>query len=154
MTDSLLLVAYPYKGKVETSFRYTTAHEMPALYTGGKASLTQIASSVNATSFEVIYRCEGCFAWHEGNVTASAGTATGTLLLGHAQAKAGPSDAECPTNITFGFHDNGFGTWNASLQGVESPFYYEWTRLATKRTEGHCGAVVDIPPPRFPWPWI
>ena len=56
MVNNLLLIAYPQKSQVLTSFRWATEYGPPVLYTGN-AKLTQVSSVVNSTHYSVIFRC-------------------------------------------------------------------------------------------------
>jgi cellobiose dehydrogenase (acceptor) len=137
MSQALLLVAYASEGTVYTSFRYATGYTLPPLYTGD-AKLTQISSSVSDTSFEVLFRCENCFAWNQDGAEGSVSTSTGNLVLGRAAATSDLEGGSCPDTATFGFHDNGFGQWGAVLEGAPSESYEEWAALATTTPETTC----------------
>lgn len=137
MSQALLLVAYASEGTVYTSFRYATGYTLPPLYTGD-AKLTQISSSVSDTGFEVLFRCENCFAWNQDGAAGNVSTSAGNLVLGRAAAKTGLKEPGCPDTATFGFHDNGFGQWGAVLEGAPSESYEEWAALATKTPETTC----------------
>ncbi|KAK4150359.1 cellobiose dehydrogenase [Chaetomidium leptoderma] len=146
MTQALLLVAWASEGTVYTSFRYATGYTLPALYTGD-AKLTQISSNISADSFEVLFRCENCFAWDQDGASASVSTSAGNLVLGRASAKDGLVGATCPDTATFGFHSNGFGQWGAPLEGAVSESYADWAVLATTTPKTTCdgsgGPVVE-----------
>ena len=129
MTQALLLVAWAYENTVYTSFRFATGYTLPTLYKGN-AKLTQISSKVTPTGFELLYRCENCFAWNQDGTDASVSTSQGNLILGHAAAKQGLVGATCPDTATFGFHDNGFGQWGAPLDGAAQASYATWAALA------------------------
>ncbi len=90
MTQALLIVAWPYNGQVLTSFRFATAYKLPEVYTGN-AVLTQISSSVNATNYELIYRCQNCFAWNQAGSTGNVSSSAGSFVIGRAQARS-PAD--------------------------------------------------------------
>jgi cellobiose dehydrogenase (acceptor) len=137
MTQALLLVAWASEDTVYTSFRFATGYTLPGLYTGD-AKLTQISSNVTATSFEVLFRCENCFAWNQDGTEASVSTSTGNLVLGRAAAETGLEGPTCPDTATFGFHDAGFGQWGAPLEGATSDKYADWAALATTTPETTC----------------
>jgi cellobiose dehydrogenase (acceptor) len=137
MTNSLLIVAWATDETVYTSFRFATGYTMPDLYTGD-AKLTQISSNITADAFELIYRCENCFAWDQGGSAGSVSTSGGNLVFGRAAAKSGLEGATCPDTVTFGFHDSGFGQWGAMLEGAPQEAYEEWTALATTVPETTC----------------
>lgn len=129
MTQALLLVAWASEKTVYTSFRYATGYTLPGLYTGD-AKLTQISSNVTATGFELLYRCQNCFAWNQDGTEASVSTSQGNLILGRAAGKQGLQNPTCPDKATFGFHDNGFGQWGAPLDGAAQASYNDWAALA------------------------
>lgn len=137
MTQALLLMAWPYNGTVYTSFRYATGYTLPGLYTGN-AKLTQISANVTATSFELLYRCQNCFAWNQDGTSGNVSTSSGNLVLGHAAAKQGLTTPTCPDTATFGFHDNGYGQWGAALDGAAQAKYTTWSALATHTPPNTC----------------
>ncbi len=131
MTQSLLLVAWPYKDEILYSFRFATVWQMPTLYTGN-AKLTQIYSYVNDSQFEMVYRCQNCFSWNVGPSITSVSSSAGLFVLGRAQGAAPPDAPSCPDKIRFGFHDAGYGQYGANLTGAANPSYSAWAALATK----------------------
>lgn len=137
MTQALLLVTWAYEGTVYTSFRYATGYTLPGVYTGD-ATLTQISSNVTDTTYELLYRCENCFAWNQEGSEGSVSTTEGFLVLGRASGRQGLENPTCPDNAIFGFHDNGFGQWGAQLEGATQESYEEWTALATTTPEVDC----------------
>lgn len=137
MTNSLLLVAYPYDGDILTSFRYTTAYHMPDAYTGD-AKLTQISSVINATHYTLIFRCSNCLKWTQGSESGNASTSAGTVDLGWAQAFEAPANPSCPSNITLVQHDNGHNIWAATLKNAPNASYTDWTAMATATVTGSC----------------
>lgn len=139
MTQALLLMAWPHEEEVLTSFRYATGYSMPATYTG-EAKLTQISSSTNGSTYEVLFRCENCFSWNQDGSTGSVSTSEGFLVLGWATANAAPSNPACPTGIKFGQHTS-FGQFGAELDGTTNEKYAEWAALATKTVNGDCGTT-------------
>ncbi|KAI2625839.1 hypothetical protein GGR54DRAFT_654226 [Hypoxylon sp. NC1633] len=141
MTQALLLLAWPYEDQVLTSFRFATGYTLPGVYSGN-ATLTQISSKVTATGFEVIYRCQNCFAWEQDGASGSVQTSTGFFVLGRASATIVPTNAQCPTDISFRQHES-FGQFGAPLDGVGKAQYPAWAALATKSVTGECG---DPPP--------
>ncbi|KAK8020386.1 carbohydrate-binding module family 1 protein [Apiospora arundinis] len=81
MTQALLLMAWPNEKEVLTSFRYATGYSMPVPY-NGDAKLTQISSSINGSTYEVLFRCQNCFSWNHDGSTGSVSTSEGFLVLG------------------------------------------------------------------------
>lgn len=145
MTQALLLVAWPYEDQVLTSFRYADGYSMPAEYTGN-ATLTQIRSKVDDGGYEVLYRCEGCFSWEQGGAASSVSTSQGYIVAGYAQGKVVPGNPGCPSDITFDFHDDGFGQSGLPLDDAPSESYEEWAALASNTVTGSCGGDSEEPP--------
>jgi cellobiose dehydrogenase (acceptor) len=152
MTNSLLLMAWPYNGEILTSFRYATGYSMPAEYTGN-ATLTQISSTINATHYTLIFRCQNCWAWSQGGQSGAAATSSSFLVLGWAQAKPAPGNPSCPSKIEVKQHDNGQGIFGAQLDSkAVNPSYTSWAALATKTVTGSCASatattIVSTPVP-------
>lgn len=147
MTNSLLLAAYPYQGKVLTSFQWATGYDNPELYTGN-AKLTQVSSTVNSTHYSVIFRCQNCLAWNHGGATGAASTSSGVLVLGWCNALPAPGGASCPNTVTFGQHDNGQGIWGAVLDSnAVNPSYSAWAAKATATVTGNCGGTTTTATP-------
>lgn len=152
MTNSLLIAAWPNEDTVYTSLRYATGYAMPDVYTGD-AEITQISSTINATHFTLIFRCQNCLKWNQGGQTGGASTTNGALVLGWVQAFPSPGNPTCPEQITLEQHDNGMGIWGAVLDAnAANPSYTAWAAKATKTVTGDCGgptetAVVGIPVP-------
>lgn len=145
MTQALLLVAWPFGDQVLTSFRYTAGYQFPPVYTGD-AKLTQISSSVNDTTFEVIYRCQNCFTWNAGGANVSVSTSQKSLMFGRAAASKAPTNPGCPDKITFGFHDNGYAQFGADLSNAAQASYSTWAALATKTVSTTCDATSTASP--------
>lgn len=139
MTQDLLLMAWPYQGNVLTSLRWATDYFMPLPYKSN-TTVDQISSKVNATGFELIFRCRNCFSWAQGSYNESVNTSTndGFLLFGFAQAGQGPQNAGCPDRITFDFHDNGYGQWGALAANATRASYSKWAALPTQAVNVTC----------------
>ncbi|GFF94128.1 cellobiose dehydrogenase [Aspergillus udagawae] len=137
MTSNLLLMAWPYNGTVLTSFRFSSGYTMPDVY-AGNATLTQISSTVNATHYTLLFRCQDCLAWNNNGVTGSAPTSAKQLVLGWAQSVAAPGNPSCPAKITLQQHD-AQGIWVAKLDSsAASASYAKWAALANKTVPGDC----------------
>lgn len=146
MTNTLLLMAYPHGDEILTAFKWATAYEMPVPY-AGDAKLTQISSTINATHYTLIYRCEGCLAWSQDGTTGSVSTSSAFMLLGWCWASDSPGNADCAEDVTLQQHDTQsiFGaTLDASAANAE---YDEWTALATKVVPGSCDGDDPGPTP-------
>lgn len=133
MTQALLLMAWPYEDQVFHSFRYATGYTEPAAYTGN-ATLTTLASSVNDTTFEIVYRCENCFSWSQDGAAGSISTSTGSTVLGRAAANEAPGTPGCPNEITIPYHRRSFGQYGASFANATAAAYSEYAALPPKPT--------------------
>jgi len=85
MPSALLLMLWPYQGKVTGAFRYANGYAVPELY-NGDAKFTVLQSTVNATHFTAVYRCENCWSWTHSGIKGNQSTQNGYLLVGWAQA--------------------------------------------------------------------
>lgn len=128
---------------------------MPAPYTGN-ATLTTLSSRVttsgttttNSSSsssfFELVYHCQNCLSWTAESADGSGSfpTSNGGGALGRAAAKATPSNPGCPSDVMFGFHDNGYGQFTAEFANSTSPSYAAWAALPGKAvtTDAGCAA--------------
>lgn len=65
MVRRLLLIVQPFDSEVLTSFHWATDYFIPNVCQGN-STITRMSSSFNDTRYEVIYRCESCFAWTNG----------------------------------------------------------------------------------------
>ncbi|KZL68600.1 fungal cellulose binding domain-containing protein, partial [Colletotrichum incanum] len=138
MTNKLLLLAWPNAGEILTSFRWAASYDMPPVYSGD-AKLTQISSTINATHYTLIYRCQNCFKWNHDGVTGSVSTSGGFFILGWAQAFSNPTSPSCPADVHLVQHENQ-GIHGAGLDAsVANPSYSAWAALATKTVSGNCG---------------
>ncbi|KAI1336375.1 fungal cellulose binding domain-containing protein [Xylariaceae sp. FL0016] len=141
MTNSLLLMAWPYEDQILTSFRFATGYVEPEVYTGD-ATLTQISSSVNETHYTLIFRCQGCLSWDQDGASGSASTSGGSLVLGWANAFPSPENPSCPAEISIEQHDNGQSIFGAALDNnAANPSYTDWVSLATATVTGSCGGT-------------
>ncbi|CAJ2514064.1 Uu.00g021830.m01.CDS01 [Anthostomella pinea] len=141
MTNSLLLMAWPYEDQILTSFRFATGYVLPEVYTGN-ASLTQISATVTDTDYTLIFRCQNCLSWNQDGASGSASTSGGSLVLGWCNAFPSPGNPSCPDDVDIVQHDNGQGIWGAALEtGVANPSYTEWAALATATVTGSCAST-------------
>ncbi|KAK3316753.1 hypothetical protein B0H66DRAFT_305009 [Apodospora peruviana] len=144
MTQALLLMAWAYNGTVYTSLRYAPGYNVPVVYTGN-ATVTQISSTIDASSFELIYRCQGCFSWTQAGSSQSVSTSSKLLILGRAAAKADLHNPTCPDKAFFGFHNNGYGQFGAPLDNAPQASYSKWAAMATKTPTLDC-TKTETPP--------
>jgi len=150
MVNNLLLLAYPHNDQVLTSFRWANEYGPPELYTG-EATLTQISSTINDTAFSLIFRCEGCLQWKQGDIEGSAATTSGLAVTGWAHAKANVRNPDCADTAGVGRHDTQ-GILPARFDAeAASSDYEEWVELATETVSGTCGGGdAPAPPPSEP----
>ncbi|OQE43613.1 hypothetical protein PENCOP_c003G01340 [Penicillium coprophilum] len=154
MTNSLLLLAYPYKGNILTSFRYTTGYHMPDVYTGN-SKLSQISSTINATHYSLIFRCSNCLQWSQGSANGNASTSAGLVNLGWAQSFPGPENPSSPSNITLHYHDNGHNIWAATLKNAPNKSYTDWATMTKTTATGSSSTKIStttIPASSTPLP--
>ncbi|WYZ41414.1 hypothetical protein EsH8_V_000309 [Colletotrichum jinshuiense] len=138
MTNKLLLMAWPNGGEILTSFRWSSGYDMPTAY-AGDAKITQISSTINATHYTLLYRCQNCFQWNHNGATGSASTSAGFFVLGWAQAFTSPTNPSCPASLNLVQHDNQ-GIHGTGLDpSIANPSYSAWAALATKTVTGSCG---------------
>lgn len=116
----------------------------PPRYTG-QANLTTLSSTVNGTQFQIVYHCQSCLKWNQAGQVGNVSTSSGGSSIGRAAAKNGPSNAGCPSQISFGFHDNGYGQFAATFAGATNANYDKWAALPAKPVTLAAGcAAVDI----------
>ncbi|KAL1897579.1 hypothetical protein Sste5346_003884 [Sporothrix stenoceras] len=159
MPSDLLLMAWPYQGHVYTSFRWVEDYFLPGQFGGDSGTngtsaafpapiLTILNSTVTPSNYEVVYRCQNCFAWQQGtynetvHTALAPGDAESVLVLGYAQATKGPTNPACPGNsLNFGFHDNGYAQWGAPVNNATRASYAAWTKLATQAPNAGANAT-------------
>lgn len=79
-----------------------------------------------------MYHCQNCFKWNQTGQAGNVSTTNGKSPIGRAAAKSGPSNAGCPSQIGFGFHDNGYGGFTASFTSATNANYAKWAALPAK----------------------
>lgn len=137
MTGSPLLVAYPDGKDIRTSLRFTSHYNMPAPY-AGNATVKQITSSMNATSFALTFHCRDCLHWSQNGTTGSVATSEGLLDFGYAQSLRAPGNPSCPQKLRLAQHE-AHGTWTALLEdSAASEAYVNWRALAKHTVPSRC----------------
>jgi cellobiose dehydrogenase (acceptor) len=138
MVSRPLVVAYPQDGQVLVSVKWATGYENPPPY-GGAHKISQISSSITATGFKVIYKCEGCLAWDFQGIKGSAPTNGDSMPIGWAYSAEPVANGECVDDTVLPQHDTfgnyGFTPDESSLRSE----YSEWAKLPTKVIKGTCG---------------
>ncbi|KAJ2898357.1 carbohydrate-binding module family 1 protein [Zalerion maritima] len=136
MTSSLLLMAWPYGDEVLTNFLFASGYDNPEIYEGN-AALSQIKSTIDDDGFELLFRCENCFAADDVSTVSTSG---GILVLGWAQSTTWPTNPECPADVSVAEqHDNGEGIFGGSISDdAIQASYSDWIALATGTPTGEC----------------
>ncbi|KAK3373070.1 hypothetical protein B0T24DRAFT_249523 [Lasiosphaeria ovina] len=145
MNSNLLLLAYPQQGQILTSFRWATDYKPPTVYTGD-AKLTQISSTINSTHYSLIFRCQNCLKWKQGQESGAAPTSEGYLVLGWCHATTSPTNGACPNSLSVRQHGNQ-GIFPARFNSaVANRAYTSWASKATATVTGSCGGS-GVPAP-------
>ncbi|KAH6659192.1 fungal cellulose binding domain-containing protein [Truncatella angustata] len=140
MTNNLLLMAWPYENQIYTSFLWATGYTQPGPYTGD-AAVTQISSTINATHFTLVFRCQNCLSWDQNGATGSVSTSAGYFVLGWAQALPQPTNPDCPANVVMLQHE-AQGIFAARFDSsVANTSYTAWAAKATKTVTGACASA-------------
>jgi cellobiose dehydrogenase (acceptor) len=147
MINNLLLMAWPNEGRVWTSFRLTPEeYVLPPPYnkTDGPApKISELGSKIGDKSFELIYRCENCL---KNVFTADPES---VWLLGYAIARETPRNAACPSDLRFGYHNNGFGLWAVQdVKAVSTTNYPKYAAMPAKAPPKE--TCVSLPPDPTP----
>lgn len=128
MTNSLLLAASPDGTKVKAEFLWAPGYVSPDDYTGN-ATITKISETVGTDSWELVYRCQWCWAWDQNGASNSQIPQDGSnQVVAWAQHKGLPSRP-------WAQHNNGQGTFGISVDDARNAKYSDWV-----------GGVVDPPP--------
>ncbi|EIW75959.1 cytochrome domain of cellobiose dehydrogenase Hp3 Ph 7.5 [Coniophora puteana RWD-64-598 SS2] len=117
MVGDLLLVAWPdtSAGKIVSTTRYATGYSSPAVYAG--PTITDLNSTtVNATHWKWVYRCENCTTWNGGSLNTNASSA-----VAWAYSSSAPVDPTS-SNTTFHEHDD-FGFFGMAWNNASSANY-------------------------------
>ncbi|KAG8745775.1 hypothetical protein FRC10_007036 [Ceratobasidium sp. 414] len=104
MNNNLLLVAWPNGNSIVSSTRYTTGYTQPTVITGYTLSTITAGTTVNATHWKWLFRCQGCTSWTGGSMTTN-----GVQVFGWAYSTLAV-DAPANAASTFQEHDD-FGLW-------------------------------------------
>lgn len=145
MAQFLLLIAWPYEDEVLTSFRYATGYSTPSVYTGD-VNLSILASSVNASSFTIVFRCQSCWQWDQAGATGSVSTSSGSVVLGRAAADEAPGNPGCPNDITIPYHSRTFGQYGVFLASATAASYNDYAAMATITATGAASCQTTVAP--------
>jgi cellobiose dehydrogenase (acceptor) len=139
MLNVPLVLAYPSGDEVLTAVKWAPGYVNPDPY-GGTHTISQISSSVTATGFKVVYKCEGCLAWNYQGITGAALTNGASMPIGWAYSDD-PVDADCIDDSVLTQHDTfgnyGFTPDSSSLRSE----YSQWAQLPSKVVKGNCGGA-------------
>jgi cellobiose dehydrogenase (acceptor) len=140
MNTKLLVVAYPNGDEVITDLKWATGYANPLPYTGN-AEISQISSSVNATHFRVVYKCQNCLTWSQDGSSGALLTTASYYYLGWAHGTSAPANGACADNTVLAQHDT-FGLWGgtpgANLNHAE---FSTWWSTPSEVKEGNCGGT-------------
>jgi len=132
MTNNILLVTWLEGETIHKSFRFATGYDAPEIYTGN-ATLIPISETINATHYEISYRCKSCWVWDQDGVegdmipktTASAGQ-----IMGWAEATAAPANpSEDDSSIE---QHVGSGLMGIAVGSARNSDYTSWIELASE----------------------
>ncbi|KAJ1308933.1 hypothetical protein OPQ81_004617 [Rhizoctonia solani] len=104
MNSNLLLVAWPNGNSVVSSTRMSTGYTQPTVVSGFTLTTITAGTSVNATHWKWLFRCQGCTSW-----TGGAMTTNGVQVFGWAQSTVAVDTPSNPAS-TFQEHTT-FGMW-------------------------------------------
>ncbi|KAG8688196.1 hypothetical protein FRC11_005887 [Ceratobasidium sp. 423] len=104
MNSNLLLVAWPNGNSIVSSTRMATGYTQPTVVSGFTLTTITAGSTVNATHWKWLFRCQGCTSW-----TGGAMTTNGVQVFGWAQSTAAVDTPSDPAS-TFQEHTT-FGMW-------------------------------------------
>ncbi|CAE6505183.1 unnamed protein product [Rhizoctonia solani] len=109
MNSNLLLVAWPNGNSIVSSTRMSTGYTMPTVVSGFTLTTIAAGTTVNATHWKWLFRCQGCTSWTTAAGTTGAMTTNGVQVFGWAQSTVA---ADTPSNpaSTFPEHKT-FGNW-------------------------------------------
>ncbi|KAF2465230.1 cellobiose dehydrogenase-like protein [Lindgomyces ingoldianus] len=142
MPNSLLLMAWPEGDNVKTKFVYAGGYVTPDDYTGN-ATLTQVSHSINDTHFELVYRCQWCWAWNQKGAEGSQYPTSEVQVIGWAQHKDVPSNP-----ITF--HNNGQSQFGAPVASARNAAYSQWVASFGGNTTTPTPTPSSTPTPTAP----
>lgn len=149
MVSNLLVLAYPSPSnpdEILTSLRWASDYGPPIEPYNGDAKLAQISSTLNATHYQVSFRCEKCLGeWRHGEEQqgGSFPSSGGFLLFGWCHASSAPfGEAECADKAEMSQHDSQglFGATVTSFTLASSAEEYAlWAGKATGgAVDGEC----------------
>ncbi|KAK0614949.1 hypothetical protein B0T17DRAFT_540674 [Bombardia bombarda] len=149
MNGNLLIMAYPYQGSILTSFRWASDYAHPTVYQGN-AKLTQISSTISSAHYSLIFRCQNCLQWSQGEEQGAAPTSEGYLVLGCAYSSRSPANGACPNTLIVQQHDSQEIFAARFNNAAVNPSYTAWAAKAASTVTGACGGQTANPTPPTP----
>ncbi|KIY52485.1 CBD9-like protein [Fistulina hepatica ATCC 64428] len=139
MTDSLMIVAWPYGDEVMHSVRELIQYGAPVY--NGSVSLSEIPAGtfINSTHLSLTFLCSGCIT----NSSLSFSADDATAVMGYAVSDIEVEDPSDPaTELTY--HDEGAGGFDMDIEGAKSSEYDTWAAMATggSSSDAVTGAVL------------
>lgn len=129
MSNALMVVAWPYKGKIISSVRLSSGYNSPGPSTNSSIQLLPIEAGTSHDLFTNIWTltflCKGCI---QGDGSTWKPT-NDSPTLGWALGPAPPSDPEEPLS-PMAFHSGGQGMWKVNLPASRSSKWGEWAKTA------------------------
>ncbi|KAF8596986.1 hypothetical protein BDV93DRAFT_527730 [Ceratobasidium sp. AG-I] len=115
MNRNLLLVAWPNGNAIVSSTRYSTGYTQPTVITGPTLTTITAGSSVNATHWKWLFRCQGCTTWTDGSLNTN-----GVQVFGWAYGGGVVTPSNAASN--FAEHDD-FGQWGHATSSAHFSNY-------------------------------
>lgn len=119
MNNNLLLVAWPNGNSIVSSTRFTTGYTLPPVITGPTLTTITAGTTVNATHWKWLFRCQGCTTWTGGSMTTN-----GVQRFGWAYDETAPTTPSDPAS-RFGLHDDA-GTWDHNTAAAHYDNYNDF----------------------------
>ncbi|KIY62194.1 hypothetical protein CYLTODRAFT_185011 [Cylindrobasidium torrendii FP15055 ss-10] len=153
MLKTLLLVAWNNDGEVVNSARHATSYSVPTILEGPIIT-TLPSTSVNATHWKWVYRCQNCTTWDGGSFDP---TSSGAAAWAYGEtAVTDPTDSAS----TFTRHDEyGIFSFDFSAAHVAAEDYDNWAEggtgapTATPTTTATATATTSAGPTVAPTPY-
>ncbi|KAF8605228.1 cellobiose dehydrogenase [Ceratobasidium sp. AG-I] len=104
MNSNLMVVAWPNGNNIVASTRYAVGYTQPYVITGPTLTTITAGTSVNATHWKWLFRCQSCTTWADGAMTVN-----GVQVFGWAYSTVAV-DTPSSAASTFAEHTD-FGLW-------------------------------------------
>nr|BAD36748.1 cellobiose dehydrogenase [Irpex lacteus] len=124
MLQDLLLVAWPNAGKIVSSTRIASDYVQPTAYTGAATLTTLPETTVNATHWKWVFRCQGCTSWTSPSGSTGSISVDGSGVLAWAYSSVGVDDPTDPES-TFQEHTS-FGFFGIDYSQAHTSNYQNY----------------------------